>query len=207
MPPSNIRCNIISHDGMKKLTKEEFQPYLPATFNVPVKEVYAILGMSRHSLAPMRAKWGTRWPYADVCRGQFGPMTWKDIEDFRTSAIENEHTDSRIVTILKTMAAQSAKHKHKLDKRIAYQQRQVAAVLGFMTAEAEGEPLPPPPSPATLAPTPTSFGSEHVTMGLLDLDPPGGLFPDDEAYWTGLSELLLIHLNAPPGELFPPVEL
>ena len=171
-------------------------PYLPATFNVPVKEVYAILGMSRHSLAPMRAKWGTRWPFADVCRGQFGPMTWKEIDEFRTSAIENAQTDSRIVTILKIMEKQSAKHIKKLHVK-----------GGGKTTTPSSTPNKATPAPTTRTQQEEEQQQGHVTMGLMDLEAPDGLFPDDEAYWTGLSELLLIHLDAPPGELFPPLEL
>ncbi len=206
-------------DGKKKLTKEEFMPYLPATFNVPVKEVYAILGMSRHSLAPMRAKWGARWPYADVCRGQFGPMTWKEIDEFRTSAIENAQTDSRIVTILKIMEKQSAKHIKKLHVKGGGKTTTPSSTPNKATPAAAPTTSTTTPSstpnkatPAAAPTTKTTTQAEeqqqgHVTMGLMDLEAPDGLFPDDEAYWTGLSELLLIHLDAPPGELFPPLEL
>lgn len=60
--------------GTKPLTRrmQELKPYMPAFFDVPLKHVLEILGVSHHTLDPIRRSLNLEgWPYNEVMRGRF----------------------------------------------------------------------------------------------------------------------------------------
>ena len=70
------RLHKINHDpaGTKPLTRrmQELKPYMPAFFDVPLKHVLEILGVSHHTLDPIRRSLNLEgWPYNEVMRGRF----------------------------------------------------------------------------------------------------------------------------------------
>ena len=51
---------------------KELTPFVPAFFDVPLKHVLEILGVSHHTLDPIRRSLNLEgWPYNDVMRGRF----------------------------------------------------------------------------------------------------------------------------------------
>lgn len=121
MPRCHIRCNVITDpesSHKRRLHCTDIMPYLSCFFHVPVKVVYEVLGMSHHTMAPIRRQWSlSRWPFADVCRGYFkmkgAYVTWDDIEAKRKSMVAG--ADERIVKILEVMGQRALEHKHKVN--------------------------------------------------------------------------------------------
>lgn len=156
MPRIHIRCNVITDPdkaGRRRLHCTDIYPYLPAFYHVPVKVVYEVLGMSHHTLAPLRRQWNLkRWPFADICRGAFtmGGKTvlWDDVEDLRKKMMSADGVDERIVKILETMGERAASYKDKVNVEVArmVQEKRVedgeSAPIGCVQ-------LPPAPSIAS----------------------------------------------------------
>lgn len=93
---------------------------------MPVKVVYQVLGISHHTLSPMRMKHNLkRWPFADVCRGAFKVngeyLTWYDIENYRLEMMRE--ADPRIVKILEVMGKRAQEHKHKVNVVLAQERK------------------------------------------------------------------------------------
>lgn len=190
MPRCHIRCNVITdpeQSAKNRLHCSDIIPYIQCFYHVPVKVVYEVLGMSHHTLAPLRRKWNLkRWPFADVCRGAFRIdglyVTWDDIEAKRKAVMATPGVDARIVRILEVMGERAMYHKHKVNVVISRQRKeqQQATIKNISAKKEEPEAQPP----ALLE---ESFIS-HDTEWLEDF-----------------SRLLAAELDAPPGELFPPL--
>lgn len=190
MPRCHIRCNVITdpeQSAKNRLHCSDIIPYIQCFYHVPVKVVYEVLGMSHHTLAPLRRKWNLkRWPFADVCRGAFRMdglyVTWDDIEAKRKAMMATPGVDARIVRILEVMGERAMYHKHKVNVVISRQRKeQQQATIKNISEKKEALEAQPP---ALLE---ESFIS-HDTEWLEDF-----------------SRLLAAELDAPPGELFPPL--
>ena len=58
--------------AVKKKRFPELQRFLPCLFDVPLRIALETLGMSHHTLDPLRRALGLeRWPYAEMARGRF----------------------------------------------------------------------------------------------------------------------------------------
>lgn len=165
-------------------------PYIQCFYHVPVKVVYEVLGMSHHTLAPIRRKWNLqRWPFADICRGSFRIdgiyVTWDDIEARRKEMMALPNIDPRIAKILEVMGERARHHRHKVNIVIARQRKeqQQAAILTCAVKKEIGQ------SPQAADPP------------LMD----ESLVPSDTEWLESFSLLLAAELDAPPGELFPPL--
>ena len=217
MPRCHIRCNIITDPekgGVKKLRPVDIRPYLPGTFHVPVKEIYEILGMSHHTLAPLRRNLGlSRWPFADICKGDFSmdgvPQSWDDVENQRLSLMKD--ADERIVKILEVMGERALKHKRRMDEKLneKLSKRKRPASCHPRATTTTG---PPPPSPDENA-NYYGYTRGHDEEASPPQESPitddnnnevdgETLFSGDGYDWDGLSDLLLRHLDAPEGTLF-----
>jgi hypothetical protein len=207
MPRCHIRCNIITEPekgGLKKLRPVDIKPYLPGAFHVPVKEIYEILGMSHHTLAPMRRELGlSRWPFADVCKGDFRMggvrKSWDDVEDTRLSLMKG--ADERIVKILEVMGERALKHKHRINKKVHDKINKSKAAKA--SEKPRDEPLPVSGKDGNAAVLPLSV-QELLLATPENESIANKAFAGEEYDWEGLSDLLLRHLEAPVGTLFPP---
>lgn len=194
MPRCHIRCNVITdpnQSARNRLHCTDILPYIQCFYHVPVKVVYEVLGMSHHTLAPIRRKWNLRrWPFADICRGAFRIdgiyVTWDDIEKRRKETMAMPNIDPRIFKILEVMGERARHHKHKVNIVIARQRKeqQEAAVRNCLLKKQEST-IPPAP----------------VELPLLDEN----IVPSDAEWLESFSLLLAAELDAPPGELFPPL--
>jgi hypothetical protein len=203
----------------------DIKPYLPAMFNVRVKDVYEILGMSHHTLAPLRRDLGlASWPFSEVCRGEFrmaGVLTtWDDIDRLRQTMMVG--ADDRIVKILQTMGERAAKFKHLANKVVMSRQAREAAARMTMAFRAAGVLNIPPPAIIALAskkdekkPPASSTKKTDARTAAEEEFPDNSeterianlVFPDAGGYnWEGLGELLLRHLEASHGALFPEID-
>jgi hypothetical protein len=173
-------------------------------YHVPVKVVYEVLGMSHHTLAPLRRKWNLRrWPFADICRGAFKIdgiyVTWDDIENKRKEMLALPDIDIRIVKILDVMGERARFHKHKVNWVIANERKQQQNETKIACEQARYEKVqengilseqydaPPPPANADQP------------------EPADTLILTDEEWLESFSQLLAAELDAPVGELFPPL--
>jgi hypothetical protein len=68
------------------------KPFLPCFYDVPFKQVQKILGVSHHTLDPIRRSLNLdRWPYAQIARGAF--CSREEVVELRgkmMSAADNE---------------------------------------------------------------------------------------------------------------------
>jgi hypothetical protein len=163
MPRIHIRCNIITDPdraGRRRLHSSDIHPYLPCFFHVPVRTVYEVLGMSHHTLAPLRKSWNLkRWPFADICRGAFAlgdkPVLWDDVEDLRVKMMQMEGADERIVKILEIMGERALLYKDMVNVEVARMIRNQreksgeAAPMGCIQAPAPCKATDEPPAAAT----------------------------------------------------------
>lgn len=171
---------------------------------MPVKEIYKILGMSHHTLAPIRRELGlARWPFADICRGEFRiggkRKSWDDVEDTRKSLMAG--ADDRIVKILEVMGERALKHKHLVNKvvldRINKSKRsKEESMLSAEVASSDSS------CAASAMPATEELLMESSTNEII----AEAVFSGDDMDWDGLSDLLLRHLDAPLGSLFPPAD-
>lgn len=222
MPRCHIRCNIITDPekgGLKKLRPLDIKPYLAGTFHVPVKEIYAILGMSHHTLAPLRRELGlSRWPFADICRGEFRMdgvrQSWDDVEEARKSLMLD--ADERIIQILDVMGERALKHKHRVNLVVmarlnkAKKTKVPDAIVSLPQAATTSAPESVLPKHETTTSTPLLLPpiSELLLETPKNETIANRAFAGEDFDWEGLSELLLRHLDAPAGSLFPrPEEL
>ena len=160
MPRIHIRCNIITDPdraGRRRLHSSDIYPYLPCFFHVPVKTVYEVLGMSHHTLAPLRKSWNLkRWPFSDICRGAFAlgdkPVLWDDVEDLRVKMMQG--ADERIVKILEIMGERALLYKDMVNVEVARMIRSKreksggAAPIGCVQAPPPCKTDEPPPAAA-----------------------------------------------------------
>ncbi len=220
MPRCHIRCNIITDPGQvekNRLSCVDLLPYLQCFYHVPVKDVYEVLGMSHHTLAPIRRKRNLhRWPFADICRGSFfvdgRHVSWQEVEDRRRSMMIG--ADPRIAKILEVMGQRAQFHKHKVNVVIARKRKEEQSMTSKLLATTvkrlhhvseeqqqamdtqEGTSCPavtaqPDDAPGEVqAPTTTA---------------PEDIIPSDAEWLDSFSRLLAAELDAPPGELFPPL--
>lgn len=168
-------------------------------YHVPVKVVYEVLGMSHHTLAPLRRKWNLRrWPFADVCRGAFkvdgAYVTWDDIEDQRKAMLALPDIDSRIAKILEVMGERAKFYKHKVNIVIARQRKEQQSAGASRNAGSEEKPVAKPVPCETPA-------EEQQHQQQVD----ESVIPSDAEWLESFSQLLAAELDAPPGELFPPL--
>ena len=212
MPRCHIRCNIITDPekgGQKKLRPADIKPYLRGMFHVSVKEIYEVLGMSHHTLAPMRRDLGlSRWPFADICKGDFNMegvrITWDDIENQRLSLMKD--ADERIVKILEVMGERAQKHKHRVNKKV--QEIIHKSRKGKATTSALGSDEIQTEKPDNFEPNKQDSEPKMMVENLVldstrnEIDAEQ-VFAGDEYDWDGLSDLILRHLDAPEGTLFP----
>jgi hypothetical protein len=212
MPRCHIRCNIITEPekgGRRRLRPMDIKPYLPAMFNVRVKDVYEILGMSHHTLAPLRRELGlSSWPFSEVCRGEFrmgGVLTtWSDIERLRQAMMAG--ADERIVKILQTVGERALKCKDLVNKVVLAKQEQDSnrMATAFKAAGVLTVSAPPPPREGEKRTGPAKTAHEEFPDNAETERIANQVFPDGSGYnWEGLSELLLRRLEAPSGTIFP----
>ena len=191
MPRCHIRCNVITdpdQSARNRLHCDDIVPYLQCFYHVPVKVVYEVLGMSHHTLAPIRRRWNLRrWPFADICRGAFMLdgmyMTWDDVDRKRKDAMQLPTIDPRIKKILEVMGERARHHMHKVNWVIARQRKEQQKTTMLAMAAREPKPVQPAPLP------------------MFD----ESLIPSDTEWLETFSNLLAAELDAAPGELFPPI--
>lgn len=198
MPRCHIRCNVITdpdQSAKNRLRCADILPYLQCFYHVPIKVVYEVLGMSHHTMAPLRRKWNLkRWPFADICRGAFQVdglyVTWDDVDSKRKAMIAMPDTDPRIARILKVMGERARHHKHKVNTVIALQRKEQQRVAIINTTPEKKETEKPQQE-------------EPIHSNTLQLHESA--IPSDADWLEDLSRLLAAELDAPPGELFPPL--
>lgn len=173
-------------------------------YHVPVKVVYEVLGMSHHTLAPLRRKWNLRrWPFADICRGAFKIdgvyVTWDDIENKRKEMVALPDIDIRIVKILEVMGERARFHKHKVNWVITNERKEEQKEISRALEQARHEKM---------LENGILQEDHHDVSPPANSDPPEAaetIVPTDEEWLETFSQLLAAELDAPIGELFPPL--
>ena len=94
---------------------ENMQRFLPCFFDVPAADVQNILGVSHHTLDPMRRNLGlARWPYVDAIRRRFC-MTLEEIADLRSRMMTVADKDTRkILRKMQLRAEECAERRRSL---------------------------------------------------------------------------------------------
>jgi hypothetical protein len=88
------------------------QRFLPCFFDVPAKDVHAILNVSHHTLDPIRRTLNLgSWPYNEVIRDKFC-MTREEIEQLREQMMTLADDDMKIT--LRMMASRASECKAML---------------------------------------------------------------------------------------------
>lgn len=94
--------------AVKKKRFPELQRFLPCLFDVPLRIALETLGMSHHTLDPLRRALGLeRWPYAEMARGRFymKGVKWQHETCVVLRAQLLEEADDEMRQVLREIAA------------------------------------------------------------------------------------------------------
>jgi hypothetical protein len=139
------------------------KPFLPCFYDVPFKQVQKILGVSHHTLDPIRRSLNLdRWPYAQIAKGTFCSR-----ED--------------VVTLRGEMMSSADNEMQKILCKIS-----TASELIWRPTREQDPPLPNPPPPSVADPHDLHAAHEQEDQLLLDS------FTDREdstAFWEEIGQL------------------
>jgi hypothetical protein len=157
---------------------ENMQRFLPCFFDVPAADVQAILGVSHHTLDPMRRNLGlARWPYVDAIRRRFC-MTLEEIAALRARMMAVADQDTR--KILRRMQRRA---EECMERRRALRPLPVKPVVHTdqLARILQGEILYPANPPAEAS----SVSDDAALLDALTAPDPA----DDAAFWDEISEI------------------
>ena len=163
---------------------ENMQRFLPCFFDVPAADVQTILGVSHHTLDPMRRNLGlARWPYVDAIRRRFC-MTLEEIAALRSRMMSIADKDTRKLLRRMQRRAEECRERRKAMRPLPVKQivhtDELARILqdGLPTAAASN------PSEADDSDS-DSDDSSLLLRALTNEDPA-----EDAAFWEEISDIL-----------------
>jgi hypothetical protein len=159
---------------------ENMQRFLPCFFDVPAADVQTILGVSHHTLDPMRRNLGlARWPYVDAIRRRFC-MTLEEIAALRERMMTVADKDTRKILRRMQRRAEECMARRKALRPLAVKPvvhtDQLARILQDGLA-------PVPPDDAS---SDSEVEDDSALMQALTAPGPA----EDAAFWEEISEIL-----------------
>lgn len=168
----------------------ELKRYLPCFFDVPLRMALEILGLSHHTLDPIRRSLDLeRWPYAELTRGKLfiKGVKWQreDIVALRTQMLpEADKEMQRVLCVAATRADEF--WNYPIPVKIIAKKKKTAELVVVPVVPVEVQTLPEAPSvwgdPANDTSSDTDFWNEiarlfSLQVALLQEDEPAAVPP------------------------------
>jgi hypothetical protein len=192
MPRIKTKCN---GEGLSKRC-ESLRRFVPCFFDVPHKHVLEIVGVSHHTLDPIRRSLSLEsWPYGEVRRGKFC-MSRARIIALRAQAMGA--ADEEMQRILMRVAAKAEECWAGLGEPV--QKRGLnceESKRGRELCEVVVPPVQPPEPLAVDAPADPAWDADG-SLAFWDNAPAED--SEERAFWDGICELLQLREAVGPPE-------
>lgn len=180
--------------------KQQLHRFLPCFFDVPAADVQEILGISHHTLDPVRRSLGLqKWPFVDVSRNRFC-MSAEEIAAMRTRMMPL--ADEQMQQTLRLMEEKSAECKRFKEEQSRHCMLHNRRRRARKDTENDFKMLEPTEPRTEQLDRLLTANQQLIEEGpsLDELIERHAILPGDTQFWQEISQLLASSLDEPCAE-------